>query len=883
MSGIICFFNNQTEKEELLFTEKPISTHLRGGSIQHFEWTLTTSENPGAMIDEFDLSISYTGIEGPFFTLETGLTRWWKDLIIPNIPSNDVYFRLISGESEAVTGPYFIHNDEDLTSFVTLNEPEKGDYLFSGEEVRFNISTSSLFEDNSIDIKLEHGSNLHHLGSIAIGDEETYELIWTVPEEFIEGHYQVFFDFSYQGKELSQSDGTVLHLVPYSSLPEEILVNNTQLPLGELTKIDTFVKAFNGTDISNMCQYDLTYNSEIIEIDEIANGSFMVKPLELGLHNITIIASIFGIEISSIITISVHKPIVILDVQYPLNPVFVGNTILLRLSTFDENGKPWSLENHEFNVRIEGDYSNLIKNDSLIDLLATKPGILKINISILQPQIFKVIEIEVLPFLSNGTIQTSRDIFFQDETIKIDIIVDDINGNPVDALLIDVETKGPCEIIKNISNIEIIPTAPGNIELIVRASRFNETIILNRTFIVIEDLGDLVPDEQMNWVEVGRPSIFQFLLLDNSGTVDLDDYSIIDCRSSDNIEIEIMNTNSISIVGRKPGDSNINITVDLYGRSKTYSYQISSENCPRTLEIDIPNIIFSNKVHSIPFIVRNSLGEKITDYDIDVTSGSITSFVKGDIIELNGNEVGKSWIEVNVSNRDVYKVLRKEIDILPEMESIFTRDDDYINYMDHTIEVRPKLMDVEGNLHSWNNWTVEVLDVINFNQTNGIIKFNSSARVDDKLTISIDHFGISISKEINIIFIPSSIIKDVVVKHSKDSDIVEAIVIDQYGNNVTRYCSFNWIGDFEKLESYKVISFSDSIILEVNLNGTTSIRTIDLSPDDEQISPLLSMGLIMILVIILFVALYMWRIKNPPSHQNEFLDEDVIKDHIGEE
>jgi len=884
LNGIVCFFNTQIDKDELLFTEKPVSTHLRGGSIQHFGWTLTTSDDPKAMNDIFNLSISYTGIEGPYFSLKSGLKRWWTDLIIPAVPSNNVYFKLVSEGATAVIGPYFIHNEEGLTSFVTLNQPDDGEFFFSGDEMELNFSTSKIFEDESVEIKLKHESNLFILGNIPIGKEETSKLIWKVPEEFEEGLYNVFFDFSYQGRTLSQSDGTVLHLVPNSSLPEKISLNNTHIPLGQCSKIDIFVKAFNGTEISSLCQYHLFYNPDIMEIYDVVDGSFMVKPLELGPHNITIIASIFSREIYSVITISVHKPITILDVQYPSNPVLVGNVIRLRLSALDENEKTWLLENHEFNVTVDGNYSDLVKDYPFVDLVATKPGFLKINISVVQTRIFKVMEIRVLPFLSNVTIKPSRNIYFLDETINVNIIVDDINGDQIDeGLMFDTSIIGSCEYTANSSHIEIIPATPGVLSLIIKISRFNETIFLNRTFTVIEGLGDLVPDRRIKWVEVGKPSVFQFLLFDSSGTVDLYDYCIVDCNTSNIIEIGIRSNNSLSIVGKKPGDSVINITIEFYGRLKSYSFKISSENCPRTLEIDVPSIIFNNMVHSLPFIVKNSLGDEITDYDIDVTSCSITSFVQGNIVELCGNEVGNGWIEVNVSNRDVYKVLRREIDIFPEMKSIFTQNEDYIDYMDQTIEIRPKLMDVEGNLYTWNNWTVKAPGGVEITQINDVIQLSTSVKIDDKLIISLDHFGVSFSKKINISFIPNSIIKDIVVKYSTDSGFVEAIVIDQYGNNVTRYCNFNWIGDFERLESYKVRTFSDSIKVEVSLNGTTRIKNINLSSNNNQISPLFLIAIVSSVIIVILIALYIRGKMKTQSRQNIVLNSNRIGNNIAEE
>ncbi len=859
--GLVWFPNTLTNKPILSFTEKPLSPHMRGGSIQHFEWTYTESDDPRMMKDEFDLSISYSGNDGPFFPLETGLKRWWRDVIMPNIPSREVYFRLSHKDHIALCGPYTIHVD-DFSDIVKLEKPSDGSILYPDETMEFNLKSSRQFEGGTVTIILDYENDLIEVGKIHIEKNGSANVKWKVPDLGKDLICRIELEYDFNGKHISQYSGKNIILASFGSIPKSIEYATFDCPMENFSKLPFVIRSNDGSDITSVCSYQTQYNPYEMEIETINGKNMMVKPLKSGKLELTLVASKYGKFVSSEIILYGYKPIESIEIITPERDIIAGEEFMIEFYTYDDNGTLWIPEENEYDLSIDGNYIIIDIDLPKITMMATDEGNLKFNFSIKRPGIHKTIEMDIFPYFSKVSITPDQRYLFVNDEINLDVSVLDHTYSPTDNFTIKFDIKGPCTVLGTGPDRTIIPTGSGEIDITTTVVRYQEKKITKIEYLVIREIGMMEFNSSIDKIEVGTSQEISTSLMDIDNRYVIEYHTISDIKYSSNLQVKWDHGFDFSISGIRTGKDSIEISVDLYGRERTFLFDIEVVEYPRKIMIELPDVLTLGKEFICDISVYNSINVKMKEYTTHIESSGIEVNAMEEEISLKGKELGEGWLRINVSSNGVFMEYFKIIDVIFDPVSIITERVTYIGYKGSALEIHPYLSDNDGNHADWNQWIVDCPDFLEIEQSNGTILILSEEVGNHSVSLRMEYGEIELERLVFIEIREPSIISEIEVWHSHLTRMVEVRVIDQYGSNVTHLCEINWSGNFQKIEDFKVIYNSNEIRFKVLLNGTEREMRYDLRSDENggTIGPMILVSLFIIgLIISTIVAIIVIR------------------------
>ena len=820
--GIVCFYNEHENNQELLFIEKPVSPHIRGNSIYKFKWTSKYAKDYLGTSKNFTLLISYSGSNGPYYLLKNNIHKWDTNIVIPNIPSDDVYFKIIWNDLYTTAGPYTIYNIENITNIITLRNPKKGDFLIGNETVNLNFSISKTFETGPVNVILIHNNGSINVGKYIFPNNGFLSIPWKVPDGITEFECELLFVFSFHGKNITQIDHNRFSVVPMNEVPFSINSDNILCNLFNETPFSISVYSKDGNNLGDKCEYLLDFNPLNLNVVYLGKGQFIATPLKLGHLSMNISAMRYHRIVVSEIHFTSQKPITKIELYYSKEKIHVGEIFNLSISIIDDKGNICSLNDDEYAIKIVGDCRIISQEKFEIQMMGFAPGNITINITVFQPFIMHLESIKILPYMQIVKITPDEKIIFSNETILMEFNVFSFNGSLVEDLSISYSFQGPINIEKLQNKLKISPYRKGVVKIISSISRLNETLMIESVFQVIDDFGNVKFEPELEWIEVGYARNYKVKLFDSSGMVEITNFTISIGNKSEHIIMEIFDNIFINLYGIVEGRILFSISILYKEHIVLFEKIMDVENCPRSYNFTLPDFTFKDINVSFKLIVYNGLQVPFSDYTISVISdGFITSFNNG-TLKLIGIENGIENIQINISNRNVSLLYNKSIIIYPYASFISNIKNEYWGYNGHPIEILPILLDKDNNKIKWSNWSVNVFsNDIEYKINDSMIFFKSNKSSIYSIDILTNFHGISLNISTKIIINPNSVIDKIKWIINEDDQIAEIQVNDQYGNNITRFCDIRWEGDFDLMTNYKVKSISNDIFVTVTLNGTT--------------------------------------------------------------
>ena len=870
--GLVWFPNTVKDKPILSFTEKPMSPHMRGGSIQNFEWTYTESDDPRLMKDEFDLSISYSGEDGPFFVLETGLKRWWKDLIIPIIPSREVHFRLTCGDHSAFCGPYTIHVD-DFSNMIELENPSDGSVFYPNETIEMNMRSGGQFKGGSVKIFLNHEGGSIEVGEVKMETNGKFSYNYEVPDFGRDLRCRVEFKFDFAGKHISQFSGKEMILASDSYIPRSIEYDTFECRMEEFSPFPFFIESKGGYDITSLCSYDVIYNPYDFDLEIRNSSEFMIKPNKSGELNFTLIASKYGKYVSSKIVFFGYKPIEKIEINIPDREMIVGEEFVIEIRTYDENGTIWIPDENEYYLETNGSCRIIDVDLPKVRMMGTDSGILKFNFSLIRPMIYQNAQMEIFPYFVNMSITPERKFLFVNEEIRPSIRILDHTYTESSNFSIDLDLDGPCNKIGEYPDIMIIPTGSGEISITATAIRLEEELTLKKVYIVIREVGNPKFNDSIERIELGSNKKVSMELQDIDNMFTIEDYCIADIIHSKNLQIKWDHNKNLSIWGIHSGKGSIEIKLDLYGHQWEYYHEVEVVNLPRNVNLNLPDILTFGKNFKCEIEVMNSMNMVIGGYEVFINSSKLQILLNDNSMSVTGIELGKGWLEINVSCNGGHYIYYKDFDVIFNPVLIILEKEEYIGYRGQWVVIHPMISDDEGNLADWYDWIIDCDSSMETNQVNETLFFRSEMVGSYSIKVKMNHEGIELKKDISVKIRESSKISRVEIWHTKEN-VVEVRILDQYGENITHLCDIVWNGQFQRISDFKVISRTDVIIAKVFLNGTEKEIKYHIGSNGQKGNKniFILIAIVIILVIITILSVYFfsyWKKKGKKNQREE--------------
>ncbi len=289
-SNALYWENNISKQNNMSFIKTPSSTHFRSGYLTEFSWTMKDAYRICNQTKdlEFNLSISYTGPEGPFFHLKTVTGQWWTDLIIPDMPSNDVYFRINFSDYSTLSGPYTIHDSEGLGSLIELTDPEYDSYMIGGEDVDVTLRTSRHLQSGTYPLYLVSKENKSYLGSFYLQNDHNNSISITIPHGFYSTYSHLEVTIPWYEDQRDVDTVSRFQIIPTDMIPDHFDTGDHHVPAGYDTNITVTVFSINGTDISSDCEYEILGRSKGIQAYPYKDGIINITCSDVGTFNFTV-------------------------------------------------------------------------------------------------------------------------------------------------------------------------------------------------------------------------------------------------------------------------------------------------------------------------------------------------------------------------------------------------------------------------------------------------------------------------------------------------------------------------------------------------------------------------------------------------------------------
>ncbi|MDG6224004.1 MAG: VCBS repeat-containing protein, partial [Candidatus Thermoplasmatota archaeon] len=212
--GLYVSYNELVDIPDISFTEKILSPHVRSGSVHQIKWTAKDAHRYLNGTNIFNISVSYNGQNGTYHDLMQVENRWWTNMFIPDVPSQNVYFKLEWRGSECISGPYVIHNSEDRTLLIDIDRPEMGSLVHGGEKTSIVLNSSKYYTDTSVTVWVRTDNVTYPLGVHSIGSEEIVSFDWIVPDMVHEENCTILFRYEWRGETLEHESGKRFSMIP---------------------------------------------------------------------------------------------------------------------------------------------------------------------------------------------------------------------------------------------------------------------------------------------------------------------------------------------------------------------------------------------------------------------------------------------------------------------------------------------------------------------------------------------------------------------------------------------------------------------------------------------------------------------------------------------
>lgn len=878
--------NVMNNKENISFMNLPTTTHFRSGQLtQPITWTMRDGHSICKNTEnlEFNFSISYTGPDGPFLLYKEIEGQWWTDLIIPDICSNDVYFKIDYASFEAIAGPYTIHNSEGMGSMIELVDPEYGSYLYDGEDVNVTFKTSSQVQGGDLPIYLNWGKgNRTHVGTYRFesGVNNTFQIIVPSNITALESSFEV--GISWYGMDRIVNTNSRVNIISNDSIPGRFLFDNCHLMAGYVETVEIQTISLSGITITHDCDYEVLFRSKGINVHPLKNGRINISCDDVGEYNFTLGTTRFFKRILQNITVISHPPIQSIFLQTDEDDPRVGEEMEIFLRGKDPDGDLTYISEKYVNWSISGDCSFATSGGGI---LLTPHSANDIDIEVIVDAglgpITGSMTVEPESTLLDVTIRSDSDQIMNGTMASFNADVRGYNFHGIEGYTLDWSTGSNGLIVfTDGDDVDILVTEAGSLSVSVIVTYFNESISNEISIDVTPSPFDIIPERDLVQ-EVGTSETYDLEVVTDNGEQFAGDVFISPLIKDPSIASASVADSILTLIGEEEGETILilNLSTD-EGISFERSFPVTITSMPVEILIDDhPSFLRIGESIIINLSVENYMNDPITDYSMEVeTDLSGVEILEEGSFRIDADEIGNEIITISVEKYGETIQNNIELEIIQVADSLTFDYDPEPLPVGEDIIAEISLLDRDGIPIIWDQFDVSHDEDLNIENINGTLRINTSSRGRYEIEVITDHYGLHISNSFNVSFYEPSILSEIIILDAGHDNIFEVVCLDQFGENITGECQIDWEGDLDLITPYKAELRTEKNTVIVSYNGTELEREITASIEDSDGGIPFFIPLLLVMIFLIIAGVLVFHYLKRKNDGKDHIDDDNTQD-----
>ncbi|MFW3145932.1 MAG: FG-GAP repeat domain-containing protein [Thermoplasmatota archaeon] len=836
--GIMYSENNGTSQPGISFTGTPLSRHLRSGMLIDLSWTMKDARSVLDSSPEFNLSISYTGKNGPFVHLEKITDRWSTEVLVPEIPSNDVYFRINWSGRSALSGRYFIHNSENMGSLVELVDPEDGGCLISGTDRKISLRTSRYFPDGSTELILRAGSETYGLGTFLLCSGTVDAVNISVPSDVFEEDCSIAASFIWMGSTVEADTGTRFWTAPPSEVPAHFSDSRFIVTSWSTTRIKMSVLSMTGKDITDRCTFDVgTFPSGIVMV-ELGKGDFDISSTETGEYAVGITASRFSINVDQDMIIEVVPPLESIELVVHDDDIRVGERFPITYAAKGPSGGKLTIEANKVKWHVNGDCTH---SPAISGIWITPLSAGRIDVSAeadvgLGP-VNGSIWVMARPMIREVKITTAGVEMMKGEEQELLLNVVRYDDTPL--LGFDAKWSAGNNGLLNATEgcrLTLSALKEGELRVEVKVDYFNETSFGAISIKVLPRPIDIHIFEDL-LLEKGEGRQFD-VKVEGSDGKPYSGYLFFSIISDDpEIAAGEYTDGGLFMEGISEGTTYVAVNASTpEGAYIVENFPVWVTALPHSIELEEhPDILRIGEQLSIRFSVLDLEGEPLGGFDAELRAvGCIASLGENDTIRIVPTGIGQALIQLSASRFGTSVNTSFELMVVHNITGIRIIRSISASPVNTEVRFSLVLVDSEQNDIPWTEFKFDRSAGLYLIEDGDGYTATSSTPGVFRITVTADHFGRDVEAVFFFTFYESAVLKTMSADLQDDGHTIIVTCFDQDHGDITELCSIEWSGNVEVLNHYAARGLSGTVVVTASYNETTLRKEIWIPPDEGE-------------------------------------------------
>jgi len=821
--GLYISYNEMEDSPDISLTKTILSPNIRSGSMQEIGWTAKDAYKFLDTSNVFNISISYDGPNGTYYDIMQVKDRWWTNLIVPDIPSRNSYFKIEWRGYECIDGPFVIHDSEHQTNLVSTDQNTIRSNYIAGYLYNLEFLISKYFEPSELMVSIVTNNGSLHLFSTFTFPNCNMPYNWFVPDGIHEDGCRFQYSFTWRGKEFNCTDNRTFSIIPTSELPGSISISNLMVPIGVNTTFPINVFGNTGKSLTDLTKIEFTYPDELT-MARVENDTFFILGRTLVEYPVEIIARRFGIGHKKQAVVYVHEDMAEIELIPDSTTYHTGDKGIVNVVVRDRNGISIDISGMQVVAKVFGTATLLSYYHPNLSILFNESGEvhLDVTVSAAYTEIKGSVDIEIYPIV-NAVCITGPETIFTGDTVEYSVVAKRYNGTTIEGVNVTWEGLGPLEIV-HIDGVvlKIRSSGKGEITITATISVLDEVKVITKRLTSYDPPSYFIVPDLPEYFELGKSYNVLPVLIDGDGLeYSLEYDTVLDSSDYDVFWVDGMVINAIG-----KGEARLFVEGTSFGRTVTTEFPVNVISKPYTIEMETFETIRKGETIDLAFEVRDDRGLETGDFDLDIYGIGVIFGSIANRLEVTGIEPGPGYIEVVVSGYGVNISDRFEFTVIQWLDRIHSQTSSMAFYQGDTAYTNISVIDRDDIIISDAIFSFSNHDGIDIEYRPGNISISSDEPGNYIVEITIVYYGKQLQTELKIEVLERTRLTEVVLDPIGENEY-RVIALDRNGMDIVEVCEIRIEGDAERVDHSTFRAISGHIDVTVTYNGTSITEGID--------------------------------------------------------
>ena len=828
-TAVGCWLNNMTPRHKLRFREGFEGRVFRGGMVTEARW-LAAGEG-----GTFNLSISVSGRDGPYYRLKSGVrTRmvYWR---VPDVPTENGYLRLEWRNYSVVSGPFRIIGRDDSRSLVEILRPEEGETLVEGDDVNITVRGYESYAGGEVRLKLYvNGSCWGEIGRVEVGGGEERNVSWRVPDDIFSLNCTVVAEFVWRRSELNSSVGPI-GIIPESEAIGRVEVPRLEVGRGEYRIFEFYVYSRTGKNLTDVVEYE--YEIEDAEVAAILSewrNQIEVAGYELGRSGIWINVSYLGVEEGVYSELEVVESVERLEVKMEGEGVHVGAEVEFYLWGVNKVGGEIDFSGMNVSWEVTENLEIVWRNGSRVRVRGVDVGEGRVDavLRIGEREYRSYRRVEVESFFSVLRLEVGDEEVIDGEEFEVNLRVVDYGGNERGDVEVEWMLRGPGEVVEGMGmGLRVRSVLYGVINITCRVRYLGEE---RELFAEVLSLPRLDRLELPGRVEVEEFVMeeFEIGLVDELGGEYGGEYEVYVEGGGVEFSVSVRGL-VVEVYGKREGRGEINITVRTPVNDVSGVVEVEVYGRPESIDVEgYRSILMLGERYRYNLTVRDGLGRELREYEfyVEEDGGVVEVGIGEGYVEVKGVGVGEGYIRMRVIEGRYVLWRNESVRVVERLEGIEVEGERRI-YTNRSYEYVLRGLDRGGESIEEVEWEVYADEGVDVELEGGVMRLVVRDAGEYEVRVVGRYYGQEEVEvlELEVMWEPYLYRVEVEV----EGRLVRVYAYDQYGGNLTEECSIRYRGDYEELEKNVVKVRGGRLEIEVEYGGREIRKVVEVKCESE--------------------------------------------------